>query len=120
MFNNYIWQQKWRILFWAFLGLVTFLLLIELAPKPPSIPYLDKFEHAFVFAILYVLGMQAYKPYPYWLAGALILYGGIMEPIQSFCTLTRQGSVYDWLADIAGLLLAMLLMKQVAKYAIAR
>lgn len=110
-----IWQQKWLMLFWMMLGLATFLLLIELAPEPQKIPYLDKLEHATGFAVLYILGKQAYKPHAYWLAGALILYGGLIESLQGFLTVTRQASVYDWLADIVGVLVAILIINNLQK-----
>jgi VanZ family protein len=102
-----IWQQKWVILFWASLIIVTFLLFIELSPKPEGIPYLDKIQHIFIFIILYTFGAMAWKPHRYWLAGALILYGGLVEPLQSIFTRTRQASIYDWLADVAGIFIAI-------------
>jgi VanZ family protein len=98
--------KKWVILFWGFLTLVTILLFIELPPKPDGIPYLDKVEHAFIFIILYIFGAMAWKPHGYWLPAALILYGAAVEPLQSLFTLTRQASIYDWLADVAGVVIA--------------
>jgi VanZ family protein len=106
-----IWQKKWVILFWASLIIVTFLLFIELPPKPEGIPYLDKIQHIFIFIILYTFGAMAWKPHGYWFAGALILYGGLVEPLQSIFTRTRQASVYDWLADVAGVAIAFIFFK---------
>lgn len=110
-----IWLKKWAILFCTFLGLVTFLLFIELPPKANNVPYVDKIQHTFVFAILYGFGTMAWKPHRYWLAAALILFGALVEPLQSMLTSTRQASVYDWLADIAGIVIAVALLTLVDK-----
>jgi VanZ family protein len=104
-----IYQQKWAILFWILISLVTFLLLIELPPKPQTIPYLDKFQHAFIFIILYLFAAMAWKPHKYWLAAALILYGATTELLQGMLTITRLASTNDWLADVAGIFIGLLL-----------
>jgi VanZ family protein len=102
-------QQKWQILFWAFLSLVTFLLLIELAPKPQKIPHLDKIQHAVIFTILTLSAATAWKPHIYWLVAALILYGASTELFQGLFTVTRQASIYDWLADCVGIAIGLLI-----------
>ncbi len=101
--------QKWPILFWFFFSLVTFLLLIELAPKPQKIPHLDKIQHAVIFIILMLSAAMAWKPHRYWLASALILYGASTELFQVLFTITRQASVYDWLADCVGIAIGLLI-----------
>lgn len=102
-----IWLKKWVILFWGFFSLVSFFLLIELPPKPQSIEYLDKLQHAFIFIVLTVFATMAWKPYKYRLAAALILYGATTELLQAMFTVTRQASADDWLADIAGIIIGL-------------
>ena len=101
--------QKWPILFWGFFSFVTFFLLIELAPKPQKIPHLDKIQHAIIFTILTLSAAMAWKPHRYWLAAALILYGASTELFQGLLTVTRQASVYDWLADCVGIAIGLLI-----------
>ncbi len=101
--------QKWPIIFWGFFSLVTFFLLIELAPKPQKIPHLDKIQHAVIFTILTLSAAMAWKPHRYWLAAALILYGASTELFQGLFTVTRQASVYDWLADCVGIAIGLLI-----------
>ncbi len=113
--------QKWLILFWIFFSLVTFFLLVELAPKPQKIPHLDKIQHAVIFIILMLLAAMAWKPHSHWpankrLAAALILYGASTELLQGIFTITRQASVYDWLADCVGIAIGLLIFAFYKKY----
>ena len=109
MIYRQIYQQKWAIFFWILISLVTFLLLIELPPKPQTIPYLDKIQHAIIFIILMLSAAMAWKPHRYWLAAALILYGASTELLQGMFTITRLASVSDWLADVAGICIGLLI-----------
>ncbi|MBC7757113.1 MAG: VanZ family protein [Bdellovibrio sp.] len=97
-------------IFWLLVVAVSVLMLIELKPSTDGLPYIDKFEHAFVFMLLAVTGSLAYnhkKPRVY---AGLIALGALYEVLQALLTVTRQASVYDWLADIAGILIAIGLM----------
>ena len=98
-------------LFWALITTTTFLLLVEVKPVPQTWPK-DKLEHAIVFALLSYLGIKAYSTkayskYALTICLALAIFGGLMELLQSQLTLTRSGSVADWLADIVGITLGL-------------
>lgn len=85
-------------------------MFIELPEKEGGIPYLDKVVHVFLFSLLTIFGEMAWKPHRYWLAAALILYGAAIEPLQAIFTLTRQASIYDWLANVAGIIIASVII----------
>lgn len=86
-------------------------MLIELKPSTNGIPYLDKVEHAFVFIWLTITGCLAYAQKITWVYTSLITLGALYEVLQALFTITRQASVYDWLADIAGILLAIIISR---------
>ena len=50
-----------------------------------------------------------YAPYLY-VCALVSLYGGLMELLQHYCTLTRSGDWLDLLADILGALIGVLLV----------
>ena len=93
-------------LFWLLLAATTFLLLIEVKPSPQTWPK-DKLEHAIFFGLLTYLGIKTYPKYIFYIGIGLAIYGGIMEQAQSLFTLTRTGSIGDWLADLTGIILVV-------------
>ena len=99
------------LIFWLLIIVVSVLMLIELQPKKDSIPYIDKFEHAFVFIWLTITGCLAYIQKKSWVYAGLIALGALYEVLQALFTVTRQASVYDWLADIAGIILAIIISR---------
>ena len=103
------------LLFWCVLALVTYLMLIELPPKHGGWPYWDKVQHLLVFMLLTTLAFLAYRKVRWLSVVLLILYGAIVEWLQVALTLTRMASFGDWLADVAGVLLVLLLHMFMAK-----
>ncbi len=97
------------LIFWLLIAVVSVLMLIELQPKKNAIPHIDKFEHAFVFILLTTTGCLAYSQKKSWVYAGLIALGALYEVLQALFTVTRQASVYDWLADIAGIMLAVII-----------
>ena len=93
-------------LFWALLLATTFLLLIEVKPVPQTWPK-DKLEHAAIFALLTYFAAQALtriqQKHLIYICICLAIYGVVMEALQSSFTLTRTGSMGDWLADLVGI-----------------
>ena len=98
-------------IFWGLIALVTKLLLMEYSGSLPSFPHSDKVIHACLFAMLTLAGYLAYANYSKWLYTNLIIYGAITEIMQQMFTATRFASVYDWLADLIGVLLAVFVIK---------
>jgi len=103
-------------LFWILISTVSILVLIELAPKQNNWPYLDKIEHILVFSTLGTLGYFAYPHKKMWIYSGLAAYGLTLEWLQATFTLTRTASVYDWVADIVGLLLSIAAVHFLKKY----
>ena len=103
-------------LFWTLLSIVTVLLLIELSPSPSSWPYKDKFEHIAAFAALTTCGHLAYKQKKRWIYCGLAAYGLLMEWAQGAFTLTREASIYDWVADVVGILLFLAITRFLKKH----
>ena len=91
--------------FWLLLGISAFLMLIEIVPKAPLFPYMDKAQHAITFLFLTILGLKAYPSKASWILALLAAYGGSIELMQSVFTLTRQAGMLDWLADTLGIAL---------------
>ena len=103
-------QRFMPIIFWLLIVIVTVLMLIELQPTQGGLPNIDKVEHALVFIALGVSGSLAYAQKRHWVYLGLVALGALYEVLQAQLTITRQASVYDWLADTAGILIAIGLM----------
>lgn len=78
-------------------------LVLSLAPTSPELPTTgwDKSNHFVGFAMLAVLGLPAYLRYRWVVLIGLVLYGGLIEVLQSHTTY-RLGEWSDLLADAIG------------------
>lgn len=101
--------------FLGLLVLVTYLLLMEMPPAPPSWPYKDKVQHITVFLALSITGGLAFQNRQIAVCILLAAYGALMEVLQSILTVTRVASVYDWLADATGILIAIAVLRLINK-----
>ena len=97
-------------IFWALIAIVSVLMLIELAPKEGGWPYWDKLQHVLVFIILTVAGCLAFTQKRLWVCISLVGFGAVIEVLQGVLTTTRTPSFYDWLADILGIVIALVLL----------
>lgn len=91
-------------------------------PSPPSFLGWDKFQHylAYMFMGLLIFRAAYRAPAlpigPYWHALILgALYGGLDEFHQSFVP-GRNMSILDWLADVAGLIMALAIVYIARRY----
>jgi VanZ family protein len=96
-------------IFWSLLIITSVLMLIELPPKQGGWPHWDKLQHALVFLVLTLLGTIAYTSKKYYLAVGLIAYGASTELLQGMFTITRLASINDWLADVVGVCIGLLI-----------
>lgn len=106
-------QQALRLMpyfFWTLVAIVGMFMLVELAPKEDGLKYLDKIQHALIFLILSISGYLAFKQKMWAITLGLTIFGAIIEVLQATLTITRTGDVYDWLADIAGLLIGLMIV----------
>ncbi|MCX6375295.1 MAG: VanZ family protein [Armatimonadetes bacterium] len=86
-------------------------------PSPPGILGWDKLQHLLAYVVLGLLLYRAcvispiVRTSPYWTAFVLgALYGAFDEYHQSFVP-GRDMSALDWLADVLGLIAALILMR---------
>lgn len=93
-------------LFILLLAIATYGFLKDVSGIPSSWMPNDKLMHLLVFAALTLSLQQAFDR-PGWQAlGLLSLYGALIEVAQSALT-NRMGDPLDWLADVAGIVLAL-------------
>ena len=88
-----------------------------------NIPHLDKLVHAGFYFGTTVLGVLSVRERTkgkaplrksmLWVGGFAVLYGMVIEVLQSVYTLDREGDILDVLANGSGALLGVLLMKLV-------
>jgi VanZ family protein len=95
-------------LFMLLLMLVTYLMLIELPPKEAGWPYWDKVQHIAVFVMLTSLALLAFPKWRWQSAVGLAMYGAVIEWAQGAWTITRMPSVGDWLADVVGIAISLI------------
>jgi VanZ family protein len=96
-----------RVLRVMFVGMVLSVLVLALMPASHGaswFPQADKLQHAFAFVALWTLGLRARVGRGMVLAAGLLLFGVGIEVAQSF-TPDREPSVFDVLADTAGIAL---------------
>jgi VanZ family protein len=95
-----------RLIFISCFALLTYLLLMEMAPTNDGSIYKDKIQHVIAFGGVTFWGLLAFQHFPKTTLLGLTAFGALMEVLQGILTTTRQPSVYDWLADVVGILLA--------------
>jgi VanZ family protein len=88
---------------WAFWTCAVVVLVLSLAPAAPELPTTgwDKSNHFLGFITLAVLGLQGYPKRGSALFAGLLLFGGLIEILQSFTTY-RLAEWIDWFADGIG------------------
>jgi VanZ family protein len=103
----------------AFAVAVLVSLAVLFAPPsdvPASPPGVDKVVHFSLFAVLALTGRWAGVRRGV-LAGLLVLYAAVSEVVQGLAPLDRSASVGDVLADVAGLLLGLVVWRWLARRA---
>lgn len=107
--NKALAQQSLKLAFWLACLVVATLSLLPPKDLPTiAMDIWDKAQHALGFLILGVLGLLAYQRHPAKVMAGLVLFGLAIEAAQA-ATGWRTGDALDWLADMAGLLVAMVL-----------
>lgn len=92
--------------------------LFALSPRPlttQTLPNQDKWEHILAFAVLQAVASLPFRAHVLPVAGMLVTYAGSIELIQSAMP-GRTGSLADWLAGMAGILLALLVHIGITRY----
>lgn len=108
----FVWSLLW------FAASVYALLLQPASQTPPPFPHFDKVGHAALFFAQFWLlakgffSQQRAIPWRLLLAAA-IGWAALSETLQALCTTTRQGDVFDALADLIGTSAALYLAHRV-------
>ena len=89
------------------LVLATVLLLLPSYAVPKAFDFYDKAQHGLMFSVLTVAGLLAFPHRLKTVCLGLVLYGGVMEVLQSKLTTTRHGDWLDWLADGIGIVVGL-------------
>ena len=95
-------QNQW--LFWGVFSFFSYKLLSRAAHSGISIPHFDKIVHMGLFFILCFLLVSAYSMTRTQHFTLLAIYGALIEWLQAL-TGYRSGDVYDWIADVLGIVL---------------
>ena len=94
-----------RIVFWPSCFIFGFLCVIPTVYLPSGLfDWWDKAQHVLAFFCLSGLGILGYPKSITKVSLGLVMYGGLIEIIQSL-TGWRSGDLADWLADDIGILL---------------
>jgi VanZ family protein len=106
-----------KLVFWTFLlALVTLSLMPTAYLAAPIFSIWDKAQHAFGFAVLTLLAVQAYPSHPRLrLAILLLLLGGAIELAQS-ASGWRTGDWRDGLANAVGIAVVLMLVRRRARF----
>lgn len=89
---------------------------------PSAFTLSDKVIHAVMYAFLAAAWMvPVMRRRRGWMVyvcvcAAVTAYGGLIEALQRFCTLTRSGEMADLVADFVGALIGVAIVVLVAKY----
>lgn len=101
-----VYKNIYTLIFIICLAVLSYLLLMEMAPAKEVSLYKDKLQHIVAFGGVTFWGLLAFQRYAKTVMVGLSVFGAVMEVLQGLLTTTRQPSVYDWLADMVGILLA--------------
>ncbi|GAA6140948.1 VanZ family protein [Hydrogenophaga sp. 5NK40-0174] len=111
-----LWIKALILAFWAAVVAVGILSLLPVEALPsPLLNWWDKAQHALGFLVLATLGFAAFAKKTTLVAVWLAIYGMLIELAQAF-TGWRYGDIMDWLSDLAGIALAMILLAVIQKY----
>ncbi|MFE3292489.1 VanZ family protein [Rhodococcus sp. NPDC059234] len=90
---------------------VTLVLLFSPGSAVPSgPPNSDKITHLLMFAALAFSARYA-RLGPRTVAAAAVAYAGLSEVLQATLPIQRSGSVWDWAADVAGVVIGLVVFE---------
>jgi len=90
--------------------------LIPTTPTPPPFPHIDKIQHLAIFTMLAVLARLGFPDAPARLVfERLAFLGAGIEVLQTIPLIERSSDVIDWLADLAGIAIGLLLALPIAR-----
>lgn len=99
----------WLVFGW--LAIVAALIVCLLPPQYVEVPNAnDKMEHALGYVLLTLWFCGIYPRSQYWkIAVGYLIFGAVIEMLQSWMHLGRNGDINDMVADAAGIAVGVLL-----------
>ena len=96
-----------RITFWAAL---LFAFTMAVIPAPPEFEVSDKLQHIVAFFVLTALAVLSYgNARPLAVFVSMAAFGAFIEIVQGRVSVHRDADVKDWLADMAAILVALVI-----------
>jgi len=95
-------DARWRLMFWGCGAVILILALMPTVPQMPTTGW-EKSNHVLAFAVLTLLGCRAYPSHIAVVLVGAMLYGGLIEVLQSF-TSYRSAEWADLVADAIGVI----------------
>ena len=95
------------LLFWIGIIITTILGLIPGSAVPNAVQFWDKAQHTLAFLMLTISGELVFPKKSNQIFIGLIIYGALIEIMQSTLTSSRFGDVWDWVADGIGVFVGM-------------
>ena len=83
---------------------------MEMPPSNDGSLYKDKIQHIIAFGGVTFWGLMASRKHWLSIVIGLTVFGALMEVLQGILTTTRQPSIYDWFADLVGIVLAWIVV----------
>jgi hypothetical protein len=99
-------RRGWIVLLVLAMVVQLVVLYVPTAPGGPGLAHLDKLIHASVFAAPTLVGLMAGLS-RWWVVGLLALHAPVSELLQASLLAHRDGSGWDVVADLTGVLLAL-------------
>lgn len=110
------WQtvdHRLRLLFWLMCAGTIVLALLPSSNSPGLFALADKAAHAVAFLVLTAIGLRAYPRHTMILLLLLVGLGGAIEVAQGY-TSTRSQEWEDFIADLIGIALALVVRRFIA------
>ncbi|MES2182163.1 MAG: VanZ family protein [Pseudomonadota bacterium] len=103
------------VIFGCCIIFTTIMALIPVTDIPSVFNFWDKAQHSLAFITLTLTGSMAYPSKTKIVYLGLVIYGAGIEVVQYYCTTTRVGDVFDWLADCIAIALGILIYQTLQK-----
>lgn len=103
------------LLFWIGIIITTILGLIPGSAVPNAVQFWDKAQHTLAFLMLTISGELAFPKKSNQVFMGLIIYGALIEIMQSSLTSSRFGDVWDWVADGIGVFVGIAIYVKLIK-----
>lgn len=107
-----------RSLFW--IAVLTTVLFAWTPHSPTLIPN-DKLQHLLAFVVLALLTRLSYPAVAWQVTGlALVALGALIEIVQAIPVLHRNCDIYDWYADVAAVVLGLVIATAIRRLQVSR